>query len=109
MDKSAYCKSLWIKASAKAPEHKCKWPVAYRPVGVSPHAQHPGEPLKEEGLHPGGHGVVGGRGAVVHVDDEDRDDDGEGDEDHDEEEVLPDQRDDLEEIASCHNWDYVAL
>ena len=45
----------------------------------------------------------------MHVDDEDRDDDGEGDEDHDEEEVLPDQRDDLEEIASCHNRDYVAL
>ena len=66
-------------------------------VGVAPHAEHPGQPLQEEAPHPGGHGVVGGRGAVVHVDDKHRHDDGEGDEDHDEEQVLPDQRNDLVE------------
>ncbi|CAG5929109.1 unnamed protein product [Menidia menidia] len=60
-----------------------------RPVGVSPHAQQPGQPLQEQALYPGGHGVVGGRGAVVDVDDKDGDDDGEGDEDHDEEQVIP--------------------
>lgn len=73
------------------------------PVSVAPHAQQPGQPLQEEALHPGGHGVVGGRGAVVDVDDEDGDDDGEGDEDHDEEQILADQRDHLGTNQRCQS------
>lgn len=73
------------------------------PVSVAPHAQQPGQPLQEEALHPGGHGVVGGRGAVVDVDDEDGDDNGEGDEDHDEEQVFSNQRDHLGTNQSCQS------
>lgn len=65
------------------------------PVSVAPHAQQSGESLKEQGLYPGGHGVIGGRRAVVDVNHKDSDDDGEGDENHDEEKVLSNQ------------WDYL--
>ena len=51
--------------------------------------------MQKEPLNPGGHGLVGCGGSVVHVDDEHGDDDGQGDEDHDEQQVLPDERDDL--------------
>lgn len=66
------------------------------PVGVAPHAQQPGQSLKEEALHPGSHGVVSGRGAVVDIDDKDGDDDGERDKDHNKEQIFSDQRDHLE-------------
>lgn len=73
------------------------------PVGVAPHAQQPGQSLKEEALHPGSHGVVSGRRAVVNVDDKDGDDDGEGDKDHDEEEIFSYQRDHLEREQKQHS------
>lgn len=60
------------------------------PVSVTPHTEQPGQSLQKEALYPGGHGVVGGRRAVVDVNHEDGDDDGEGDKDHDEEQVLSD-------------------
>lgn len=64
-------------------------------VGVAPHAEQPRQLLKEEITDPRRHRVVGGRGAVVDVDDEDGDDDGERDEDHDEQQILADERDHL--------------
>lgn len=73
------------------------------PVGVAPHAQQPGQSLKEEALDPGSHGVVSGGGAVVDVDDKDGDDDGEGDKDHDEEQIFSDQRDHLETEQKQHS------
>ena len=66
------------------------------PVSVPPHAQQSGQSLKEEALHPGGHGVVSSRGTVVDVNDKDGDDDGESDKDHDEEQVFSNQWDHLE-------------
>ncbi len=64
-------------------------------VSVSTHAQQPRQLLEKEITNPRRHGVVGGWGAVVHVDDEDGDDDWERDKDHDEQQVLSNERDHL--------------
>lgn len=64
-------------------------------ISVSTHAEQPRQFLEKESANPWRHGVVGGRWAVVHIDDEDGDDDGECDKDHDEEQVLSDERDHL--------------
>lgn len=62
---------------------------------MPPHAQQSWKPLKEEGLDPGSHGVVGSGRSMVDVDDKYGDNDGEGDEDHDEEQVFSNQWNDL--------------
>lgn len=64
-------------------------------VGVTTHAEQPGQFLKEEAADPWGHGKVGGWGAVVYIDDKDGNDDGERDEDHDEKQILSDEWDHL--------------
>lgn len=61
------------------------------PVSVTPHTQQSGQSLKEEALYPGSHGVVGGRGTVVDINDEDGNDDGEGDKYHDKEQIFSNQ------------------
>lgn len=73
-----------------------QWVVySVSPVSVTPHTQQSGQSLQEEALYPGSHGVVGGRGAVVDVNDKDSNDDGEGDKYHDKEQIFSNQWDDL--------------
>lgn len=65
------------------------------PISVAPHTEQLGQSLKKQALYPGGHRVVGGRGAMVNINHKNCNNDWKGDEDHDEEEVLSNKRDHL--------------
>lgn len=65
------------------------------PVSVASHTQQPGQSLQKEAFYPGGHGVIGGRGPVMDIDDKDSNNYREGDKNHNEEQVLSDQWDHL--------------
>lgn len=51
--------------------------------------------MQKQCLHPGGHGVVSGRGSVVNVNHENSHDNRQGHEHHDEQQVLPNERNDF--------------